>query len=121
MKKISSREFMYIGGVLVLPIILLFKGLLLYFLFALMLSLLLIFFDPLFKRFRKQVEGSEKFIVIILTSGVVASGVTVFFPNFSTGLVLCWSVFYVACGFKMSNKIEAMNGRCSESVSKGSE
>jgi predicted PurR-regulated permease PerM len=120
-KEISSREFMYIGGILVLPIIMLFKGLVLYFLCALALSLVLMFFDPLFKRFRKLVEGADKFIATILATGIVASGIAVTFPNFSTGLVLCWSLFYIVCGIKMSSKIEAMNNKVNESGSNDSE
>lgn len=114
MKKISSREFMYIGGILVLPIIMLFKGMPLYFLGGIVLSSVLIMLDPLFKRFRKQIDGADKFIVIILFTGATSAGVTMFFPNSSMAIVLSWSAFYVFYGIKMSGKIEKMNSKISE-------
>lgn len=105
---------MYIGGILVLPIIMLFKGMPLYFLGGIVLSLLLIVFDPLFKRFIKQIDGADKFIVIILSTGVTCAGGAMFFPGLSMTLVLSWSAFYVFYGIKMSSRIETMNNQISE-------
>jgi hypothetical protein len=98
-KKISSREFMYISAMTVLPVAMLFKGMYLYFMGALALSVLLIYFDPLFKQFRRQVAGANQFIFFTIY----------FLPNVANALISIWFIVDIVYGLKIAKKIELIN------------
>ena len=109
MKKVSSKEFMYIGAIILFPIALLFKGMYLYFVGALIVSTLLIFFDPIFKRFRIQLLGANKFIFYTLLSGGVMGLIIHFVPDFSTALVSVWFAINMFYGLRIAKKIDSAN------------
>jgi uncharacterized protein YqgC (DUF456 family) len=109
MKKVSSREFMYIGAIILFPIALLFKGMYLYFVGALIVSILLIFFDPIFKRFRRQLLGADKFIFYTLLSGVMVGLIIHFVPALSAALISVWFVINIFHGLKVAKKIDRAN------------
>ena len=100
---------MYIGAILLLPIALMFKGMYLYFVGAITLSILLIFFDPVFKRFRKQVLGADKFISYTLLSGLIVGLVIHFVRDFSTVLISVWFAVNVFYGVRIGRKIDSAN------------
>lgn len=108
-KEISSREFMYIGGVLFFPAILLFKGMLIYYAGALSLCFLLIMFDPIFKYFMKQIKGAKIFICISLISGGGFATISLLLPEYRIGIVLLWAMFYLSYSMGISDKIEKRN------------
>jgi uncharacterized protein YqgC (DUF456 family) len=109
MKTVNSREFMYIGAVILLPIALLFKGMYLYFVGALVVSTLLIFFDPVFKRFRIQVIGADKFILYTFFSGGIVGLVIHFLPDLATALISVWFGINLFYGVKIGKKIDSDN------------
>lgn len=109
MKKVSSREFMYIGAIVLLPIALLFKGMYLYFVGALGVSTLLIFVDPVFKRFRTQVSGADKFILYTFFSGGIVGLAIYFLPDLATTLISVWFAINVFYGVKIGKKIDGDN------------
>jgi|TARA_B110000211_G_scaffold32705_1_gene33084 hypothetical protein len=108
-KKISSREFMYISAMTVLPVAMLFKGMYLYFMGALALSVLLIYFDPLFKQFRRQVAGANQFIFFTLLSGGIIGLAIYFLPNVANALISIWFIVDIVYGLKIAKKIELIN------------
>ena len=110
-KSISSKEFMYVGIVILLPTILLFNSFLLYAVGALAIAVLLIFVDPLFKRFRCGVVGSEKFIVGVLGSGILAGISSTLMPDYHVLIVSAWSIFYLVWGMKIAKRIDNVNDK----------
>lgn len=106
MLKLAYREFMYIGFVLALPIIILFKGAIYYALLFLFILLMLIIFDPLFKKFRKHIYGANKFICIILSSGLICATVSLFFPKMQMSIVIFWALFYTVYLMRIAREIE---------------
>ncbi len=109
MKKISSREFMYISAMIILPVAMLYKGMYLYFLGTLVLSVMLIYLDPIFKTFRKQVDGANQYIVCTLLSGGVVGLVIFLLPDIANIIIPTWFVFDVVYGLKIAKKIESIN------------
>lgn len=106
MEKISSRELMYISGVTILPVVLLFKGMYLFSLGALALSVLLIYFDPLFNRFRRQIDGANQFIAFTLCSGGAVGLVIYLLPSLATVLIFMWFIADLVYGLKIAKKVE---------------
>lgn len=100
---------MYISAMIILPVAMLFKGMYLYFLGALTLSFMLIYFDPLFKRFRKQVDGANQYILFTLLSGGVVGLVLFLLPDMANTLIPIWLIFDAVYGFKIAKKIELIN------------
>lgn len=106
MLKLTYREFMYIGFVLLLPITILFKGAIGYALLFLFILLILIFFDPLFKRFRKHIHGANKFICIILSSGFACATLSLILPQYQLSIVLLFGVGFYLYLMRISRGIE---------------
>ena len=100
---------MYISAMTILPVAMLFKGMYLYSIGALALSVLLIYFDPLFKLFRRQVVGANQFIIFTLLSGGVVGLVIYVLPSLATVLISIWFIVDVVYGLKIAKKIELIN------------
>lgn len=109
MKKVSSREFMYIGTIILFPIALLFKGMYLYFAGAIVVSSLLILFDPIFKRLRMQVLGAETFIYFTFISGAAMGLFIHLAPELKLSLISVWFGINIFYGLKIARKIDDMN------------
>ena len=109
-KILNVKEVMYMGWVELIPIILVFKGMYLYALLALLVAVLLIFFDPIFKRFRAQVDEANRHIVITISSGLIAAALSQIFTSMHLLIVSVWFLFYLILGIKISKRIEVING-----------
>lgn len=109
MRIISSRELMYITGIILLPVAVLLKGMYLYSIGVFVLSILLINFDPLFKAFRKQILESDKYIFLNLFVGSCIGLIIYFIPHIKTFLVLIWFVFISFYGCRIANKVKINN------------
>ncbi|ABO25512.1 hypothetical protein [Shewanella loihica] len=109
MEKISSRDFMYISAVLIIPVVMLFKGMYLYFLGTFAIALLLVVFDPLFKRFRSQIDGADKFIAYNFITGLMVGVGLIFFSHLSSLLISVWFTIDIFYGLKVAKKIESIN------------
>ena len=109
-KIINVKEVMYMGWVELIPIILVFKGMYLYALLAFLVAVLLIFFDPIFQRFRAQVDEANRYIVITISSGLIAAALSQIFTSMHLLIVSVWFLFYLILGIKISKRIEVING-----------
>ncbi len=110
MEKITnSRELLYIGGVSFFPAAILFKGMFLLYLATLGVCLLLIKFDPLFKKFIVQVEGAKYFIYVSLTLGGIFASISLLYPEYKTVIVLVWFASFVIHGVIIADRMDFMD------------
>ncbi|WP_171338733.1 hypothetical protein [Alteromonas sp. 07-89-2] len=110
MEVFNSRKWMYCGAVLIIPTAALFKSLIEWAVPLYLVAILLVFLDPYFKELRSQQTSANRYIIVILPSGLVAGIISNVFPQAHAWLVSGWFLFFVAYGWPIATKIDRNNG-----------
>ena len=107
--KLQSRLPAYPFGILLIPVIALARGFWEIGFIAVGVFVVLFYFDSVFKRYRKNIEGYEKFMIYSFASGLLMALIVFFYPKQRELLITLWLIIIVPFSIFFINKAKNFN------------
>ena len=106
--EIGFKDQMYVGMATAFPLIMLFKGQHLFFVGLSLVLILLIIFDPIFKKLFRRVKSAKAYMINIYLTGFSVGVLSAIFENYHGFIIGAWWFYFLVLSLRLSNKIEKM-------------